>query len=286
MKNQIIIAILLVFVLVLIFLPATVPASEEKKFEKAYSVKTDKRLLITLNIDAAKVSVQKNDKSDQVAISISYDPELDEIDIDFDDRNNELFLNLDRDKWFRSVDNHRATELKLSLPADAIIELDCKIKAGESEFNLGSLKIREFRLRNFAGEVKVDFAQQNNIEMELLDINVKVGETTLNRLGNARFQYANINGGIGEMVIDFSGDGLKSCKADIDLDIGETKVFLPENLGVRFESSDFGFLTQSNLDEKFRRKGRYFYSDNFDSATNSLEFSISSGIGELRVIYR
>ncbi|HEX9972644.1 MAG TPA: hypothetical protein VGD14_11295, partial [bacterium] len=278
MKNQIIIAFLIVFVLAIIFIPSAVPASEEKKIEKAYSVKLDKRLLVSLNIDAATVSVQKNDKPDQVAISIRYDPEFDEIDIDFDDRENELFITIDRDKWFRSMDNHRATDLKLSLPADAVIELDCKIKAGESEFRLGALKIREFQLRNFAGEVKVDFAQQNTIEMEMLDIDVKVGETTLNRLGNARFRHASINGGIGELVIDFSGDGLKSFKAEIDLDIGETKIFLPEKLGVRFESSDFGFLTQSNLDSKFRRKGRFYYSDNFDSAANSLDFSISTGI--------
>lgn len=286
MKKHTITVFSLALILVFCFLVSLALASEQKKIEKSYPVKLDKRLMISLNIDAGTVSVQKNDKADQVAISILHDPETDDIDIDFDERENELFLTIDRNKWFRSMDNHRAAKLNVWLPADVIIEFDAKIKAGESDFELGALKIREFRLRSFAGEVKVDFSHQNTTEMELLDIDVKIGETTLNRLGNARFRYANINGGIGELVIDFSGDGLKSCKAEIDLDIGETKVFLPEKLGVRFESSDFGFLTQSNLDSKFRRKGRFYYSDNFDSASNSMDFSISSGIGELRVIYR
>lgn len=286
MKTLTIISMFFLLSLSTIFVPATAPASEERKIEKTYTVNLDERLLISMNIDAAVVSVKQNDQPDQVAISIRYDVEFDDYEIDFDARDNELFITLDRDKWYRSMDSHRASKLTLLLHTKAIIELDSKIKAGESEFDLGSLKLKEFRLRNFAGEVKVDFAQPNQIEMKLLDIDVKVGETTLNRLGNARFQYANINGGIGEMVIDFAGTGLKSSKAEIDLDIGETTIFLPEGLGVRFESSDFGFLTQSNLDSKFSRKGRFHYSDNFDHASQSLELSISSGIGELRVLYR
>jgi predicted membrane protein len=166
------------------------------------------------------------------------------------------------------------------------IELSSKIKAGEINFELGDLKLKDFQLRNFAGEVEVDFSKPNPIEMELLDINVKVGETTLRRLGNARFRSAKINGGIGELSIDFAGEGLKSARAEIDLDIGETSIYLPHDLGVRFDSSTFGFLTQSSIDYEFIKKGRFYYSEKYESASKTMDFSISSGIGELRVIYR
>jgi predicted membrane protein len=119
-----------------------------------------------------------------------------------------------------------------------------------------------------------------------MDINVKVGETTLRRLSNARFRNAKINGGIGELSIDFSGEGLKSSHAEIDLDIGETTIYLPRELGVQFDSSTLGFLTQSKIDYEFIKKGRFYYSEQYESASKTMDFSISSGIGELRVVYR
>lgn len=261
-------------------------AAKLEKIEKTFTVKQQEVLTVSMNIDAGEINVHKNDKPGKLFISVQYDDRSDEVDIDFDERKNELYLSIDRDKWFKSWDDHRAPKLEVLLPFDVEIELSSKIKAGEINFELGSLKLKDFQLRNFAGEVEVDFSEPNQIEMEFMDINVKVGETTLRRLNNARFRNAKINSGIGELSIDFSGDGLKSCRAEIDLDIGETTIYLPRDLGVRFDSSTFGFLTQSSIDNDFIKKGRFYYSDSYQSASKTMNFSISSGIGELRVIYR
>ena len=261
-------------------------ATKLEKIEKTFTVNKQEILFISLNIDASEVYVHKSEQPDRIFISIQFDDRTDEVDVDFDERKNELYLSIDRDRWFKSWDDNRAPKLDLLLPFDVEIQLKSKIKAGEINFELGSLKLRDFQLRNFAGEVEVDFSEPNQIEMDFMDINVKVGETKLRRLGNARFRNAKINGGIGELSIDFSGDGLKSSHADIDLDIGETSIYLPRDLGVRFDSSTFGFLTQSRIDNEFIKKGRYYYNENYESAAQTMDFSISSGIGELRVIYR
>jgi len=261
-------------------------ATKLEKIEKTFTVNKQEILFISLNIDASEVYVHKSEQPDRIFISIQFDDRTDEVDVDFDERKNELYLSIDRDRWFKSWDDNRAPKLDLLLPFDVEIQLKSKIKAGEINFELGSLKLRDFQLRNFAGEVEVDFSEPNQIEMDFMDINVKVGETKLRRLGNARFRNAKINGGIGELSIDFSGDGLKSSHADIDLDIGETSIYLPRDLGVRFDSSTFGFLTQSSIDNEFIKKGRYYYNENYESAAQTMDFSISSGIGELRVIYR
>ena len=257
-----------------------------EKIEKTYSVKQQEILSVSLNIDAGKINVHKNDQPDMIFISVQYDEDSDEIDFDFDKRKNELYISIDRDRWFKSWDDHRAPQLEVLLPFDVEIEFRSKIKAGEIKFDLGALKLSDFQLRNFAGEVEVDFSEPNQVEMEFMDINVKVGETTLRRLNNARFHNAKINSGIGELSIDFTGEGLKSSHAEIDLDIGETTIYLPHDLGVRFDSSTFGFLTQSKIDYGFIKKGRFYYSEQYESASKSMDFSISSGIGELRVVYR
>ena len=261
-------------------------AAKLEKIEKTYSVKQKEILSVSLNIDAGKINVHKNGQPDKIFISVQYDEDSDEIDFDFDERKNELYISIDRDRWFKSWDDHRAPQLEVLLPFDVETEFRSKIKAGEIKFDLGALKLTDFQLRNFAGEVEVDFSEPNQVEMEFMDINVKVGETTLRHLNNARFHNAKINSGIGELSIDFSGEGLKSSHAEIDLDIGETTIYLPHDLGVRFDSSTFGFLTQSKIDYEFIKKGRYYYSEQYDSTSKTMDFSISSGIGELRVVYR
>jgi len=261
-------------------------AAKLEKIEKTYTVKKQEILSVSLNIDAGEITVHKNEQPDKIFVSVQYDDRSDEVDIDFDERKNELYILIDREGWFKSWDDQRSPKLEVLLPFDVEIELSSKIKAGEINFDLGALKLKDLQLRNFAGEVEVDFSKPNQIEMELMDINVKVGETTLRRLGNARFRSAKINGGIGELSIDFSGEGLGSARAEIDLDIGETTIYLPRDLGVRFDCSTFGFLTQSSIDYEFIKKGRFYYSEKFESASQKMDFSISSGIGELRVIYR
>jgi len=273
-------------VVIIVLIHSMSEAADLKKVEKIIRVSRADILYVSLKIDAGELIVHKNSEPDQVLISVQYDDEKDQIDIDFDENKNELFVSLDRGRWFKSGDDHRAPKLEISLPVEIIIELNSKIKAGEIDFNLESLSIKEFELDNFAGQVRVDFPKPNNIEMDILDVHVKVGQTRLRRLGNARFHRAKINGGIGELDIDFTGEGLKSSRAEIDLDIGETSVSFPRELGVRFESSTFGFLTQSNIDYEFDKKGRFYYSENYDSASRTMNVSISSGIGDLRVAYR
>ncbi len=286
MNIQKIFITLLSFLTFLLISSSFSQAAKLEKIEKTFSVKSQEVLSIRLNIDAGEITVNKNEQPDKIFISVQYDERHDEIEIDFDESKNEVYVSIDREKWLKSYDDERSPQLEVLLPFDVIIEFESKIKAGEIKLDLGGLKLKDFQLRNFAGEVEVDFSKPNLVEMGLMDINVKVGETTLRQLGNARFHNAKINGGIGELSIDFSGDGLQSARAEVDLDIGETSIYLPRELGIRFDNSTFGFLTQSSIDQEFIKKGRFYFSEKYETASKTMDFSISSGIGELRVIYR
>ena len=63
----------------------------------------------------------------------------------------------------------------------------------------------------------------------MLSISSKIGECRLVGLSNARFKHAQIDGGIGELSVDFSGEVLPESHAKVDLDIGEASVYLPKN---------------------------------------------------------
>ena len=177
----------------------------------------------------------------------------------------------------------KKAEAIVSLPTEVAIDFFAKIKAGEIDFELGGLKIVDFTLHNWAGEVQVSFDEPNRAEMEVLEVDAKVGEVTLSKLGNAHFKEAEINGGIGELQVDFTGDKLRRSTARVDLDIGETTVVLPRDLGVKMAISKFLFLSQVSVPSGFYRSGRYYYSDNYEQAPEGLFLKITSGIGELRM---
>lgn len=273
-------------ILPMIFFIANAHSSDLKKIEQNFSIKSNEPLIFFLDADAGVIEVMSHKSEDQISVVATVNEKVDALNMGFDNRRNEFSISLDRKKWLKSLNNEKASRLTIKLPVNVQLEMTSTIKAGEIDYDMAWLTIKNFGLRNFAGDVRLDFPEPNAMEMETLDINIKVGETTLRRLGNARFRDADINGGIGELHIDLSGENLKTSEVNIDLDIGATTVYLPKNTGVRLKSSTFGFLSDTNLDSEFRKSGKYYFSNNYDSAAKTLFVSISTGIGELKVKYR
>jgi hypothetical protein len=203
-------------------------------------------------------------------------------DVRYHDVSNSLEVEVDFEGWkFWKDDERSHARVIVELPYEPEIDLTAKIKAGEVDLELGDLSLRNFELVNWAGEVKVDFDRPNRVEMESFDVNLKVGESKLIGLGNARFEQGDINGGVGEMMVDFTGESIERCMARIDLDIGETRVVLPQQAGVKLRVSKF--LSQIEYPDWFEKRGRYLYSENYDDVDKSLYLMISAGIGELDI---
>ena len=279
-------AYLFIFFGLMMIITATSYGEQFDKIKEKYNINIHEDLIVYIEIDAGEITVTKNPNQGEISLSGRINEKYDELDYGYDKRHNEFSLTLDRKKWFKSVTDDNSSKLEIELPDDAIIEFSSKVKAGAAEFKLGGLSLKNLELRNFAGEVHVDFRQPNKIEMNSLDINVKIGETRIKRLGNARFTNANINSGIGELYVDMSGEGTKSMEVEIDLDIGSTTILLPRNYGIKLKSSTMGFLTDTTLDSEFEKKGRYYYSNNYNSASKTMYAKIHSGIGELRIDLR
>ena len=135
-----------------------------------------------------------------------------------------------------------------------------------------------------AGEVEVVFDEPNPIEMDFMDINVKIGEARLLQLGNARFKVADINGGIGTIEVDFTGELLTDSRADVDMDIGEATIIMPHKMGVKMRiGGGFSFLSSKNIDSSFYRRGDSYYSDNYEDTKKRFYLRVTPGLGELNI---
>lgn len=242
---------------------------------------------IRLDIDAAEVFLEPG-PGNVCKVFLEYNEGKFTDQIKFTEKRNLLKIRLDghglrfwgnRDRYDEKGNDFAA--VRIIVPENVKIAFDSKIKAGDIEMSLGNLSLTNFRLQAWAGVVTIDFDQPNRTRMELMDINVKVGETRLRNLGNANCDQLEINGGIGEMLIDFNGTTIERTTAYIDLDIGETTVVLPEKVGIKMQINKFLFMSDTNLPSDFVQKGRFVYSPNYRDQDNMLYLRISPGLGQL-----
>lgn len=259
---------------------------ELEKVQSNFKVRTDRDFHFRLEVDAGEVRVSRGSSEDQLTVHLVYTKKQFRHALRFNEQENRLEVRFDKDGWFSHDGDGMTAELEIELPRDATMHADCRIKAGEVEMQLGGLRLADFMMQVMAGEVNVDFDEPNRMEMAKLELNTRIGESNFRRLGNARFRDADINGGIGEMTIDFSGAVLPAARAEVDLDIGETVIVLPQATGAKLAVSKFLFLSHIEMPFDFRKDGRYYYNDNYGKAGQDFELRVNSGIGELRIEQR
>jgi hypothetical protein len=256
---------------------------ENEKLDNTFKVRTDRDFRLRLDVDAGEVRMSRGQSEDELRVHLRYSKKEFRHAFRFNERDNFLEIRFDKEGWFDHKGDRMTAELEIELPRDATLRADCKIKAGEVDMQLGGLRLADFALSVTAGSVNIDFDQPNRVEMEALTLNTKIGESRFRQLGNARFRDADLNGGIGEMTIDFSGAMLSEAVARVDLDIGETVIILPQDTGTKLAVSKFLFLSHIDLPFNLHKEGRYYYTENYREDDRGFQLRISSGIGELRV---
>lgn len=257
--------------------------SHYEDFEKRYTVPTGKVFRVRIDVDAAEIRLTKSPTERAARVGMEFTAGDFHAEVEFDEKRNRLEVIFSKKSWWDSSDHDGHAQLLIELPTAVEIDLDAEIKAGAVDIDLGGLAIVGFNLNTMAGEVLVDFSEPNSTVMDFLQINTRVGETELLRLGNARFKDAEINGGIGEMRVDFRGAMLTNASAHIDLDLGETHLRMPEEVGVKMSVSKFLFLSNLELPYDFEKSDGYYLSKNYDQADSELFVKVSPGMGKLRI---
>lgn len=258
---------------------------EEKQFEAS----PEKPFEVLLDVDVGVVTVEKGSDAHSGKLFIEYTMEKFRFRVDFNERKNRLRISLDKRDWRKwpkkgMDDRDHLCVMQLQLPYGVDIYFDSRVKAGEITMKMGGLRLKEFTFSNWAGESEVRFDEPNPVSMDFLDIDVKVGEARLVQLGNARFSRADINGGIGDIDIDFTGDLLSESRAKVDLDIGEASILLPQDVAIRMRiGGGLGFLSQKNIDSFFYRRGKFYYSEDYEEQRKKIFLRITPGLGELNI---
>ncbi len=117
--------------------------------------------------------------------------------------------------------------------------------------------------------------------IDRIDIDVKLGELHMENLGNLGFEFLDVNGFAGEIVLDFNGELKMHREVRVDLELGSMTIIVPVGMTVRARISKLGFLAEVDVPGGWRRDGRYTYSPGASRDVADLRLDLRGGIGEI-----
>lgn len=179
--------------------------------------------------------------------------------------------------------NNQAGELDLRLSPDVPMDLDLDFGAVEADIELGGLRIRSLDIETGASDSEVVFSTPNPLDCEHLDVSMGAAALSLEGLGNANCAMVRVDGGVGDMTLDFTGDWRRSMEAEINMALGSLTLVVPADIGVRVDKETF--LTGFDA-ARFDKRDGVFYSTNWETARHRLTVDLSGAFGSVNVRWR
>lgn len=170
--------------------------------------------------------------------------------------------------------------MTLSLSPDIPLDLDLHFGAVEADMEFGGLRLSNVDVETGASDTKIAFSSPNPESCEALDISVGAATLEARGLGNANCARVMVEGGVGEVKLDFSGEWRTDMAADVTIALGSVTFRVPDNVGVRLEKETF----LADFDgRRFHKRDGVYYSENWERAERRLTIDLEGAFGTFEV---
>lgn len=176
--------------------------------------------------------------------------------------------------------NMRAGRLDLQLGTAVPLNLDLEFGAGKADLELGGLRIREAVFQTGASETSVRVSKANPESCSLAKFEVGAAKLQVEGLGNLNCADIDVDGGVGEVVLDFTGNWRSDSDVEVDMGLGSLTLRVPNGLGLSVRKS--GVLASFDSQGLVKR-GNMYYSENFERAEHKLNVNIDAALGVIKV---
>jgi hypothetical protein len=178
--------------------------------------------------------------------------------------------------------NIRAGELDVRLTQELPLDLSLQFGAAEANLNLDGLRVRSLELQTGASRTTLSVPRLNEERCREASMHVGAARFEATGLGNLNAENITVKGGVGDIILDFTGEWPADMRARIEMGLGSLTLRMPRGLGVRVTRS--GALTTFDGQELVRR-GESYYSEGFDAAARKLTVSLEAALGRVRVVW-
>ena len=171
----------------------------------------------------------------------------------------------------------------LKLPSGIPMQLYINTATYSGDIDLTNLQIENFYLNSGASQTDILFNQPNLIDLK--NINIKTGASTINILGlaNANFDKMNFTGGVGSYTFDFSGKLTKKSKVSIDVGAAKIILKIPSTIGTKIIIKRFPAV-KLDIRGFIKIDDQTYVNPEYGKSVVELDIEIKGGLVDVEVI--
>ena len=258
----------------------TVRVGELREKEETVSASGQESAEVAIVFGAGELEVSAGDAEQLVAGHFAYNVDEWEPEVSFDE--GELSIRQGSAEGIPAGEGDKVrNEWTLEFSPDVLLEMDIKMGAGQGVLDFTGLRIAEVDLDLGAGDLEVRFDEPNQASMRRLTVDAGASKLDLVQIGNAGPERVIVQGGAGDLTLDFTGEWPGSAEVTITAGIGRVTLLLPSDIGVRVEKR--GGLTTVDAPD-FTRLGDAYVNDIFGETETELRIRVTTGVGNIELI--
>ena len=170
-------------------------------------------------------------------------------------------------------------EWTLRFSPDVALEMDIEIGASNGSLDFTGLSLTNLYLDTGASDLDVIFDDPNPVEMGDLRIRAGAADLEIEGVGNASPEEVRIDGGVGDLTLDFTGEWTRSADIRVTAGTGTVNLTFPEDVGVRVEVE--GGLSSIDTSGDWSRSGNDYVNSAYDESEIELVVQVTLGLGSL-----
>lgn len=170
--------------------------------------------------------------------------------------------------------------LDLKLSPEVPLDLELAFGAVDATIDLGGLRVRRAEIHTGASRTVLSVSTPNTESCQLMEVEVGAAKFEARNLGNLNAQRLSLQGGVGEVILDFTGTWQQDLHANVEMGLGTLTLRVPKGLGVRVAKDG---LLASFDSQGLTKRGDVYYSENWDNAKYKLSLDLEAALGSIRV---
>ena len=187
-----------------------------------------------------------------------------------------------RGRHLRIGRNQTGGEMELALSRDVSMDLDMEFGAVRADIDLGGLRLTALDIAAGASQTRLDISEPNTEPMSRASMDIGAAEFTVRHIGNLNAAVIEIDAGVGDIELDFTGEWQRDARVSVDMGLGSLVLRFPEGLGVRLVKDTF--LTSLDS-EGLVKRGDTYYSLGYDDAEYQITVDVDAAFGSIRVAW-
>ncbi len=168
-------------------------------------------------------------------------------------------------------------EWDLALAPRVPMSLKLQVGAAKGRLDLGSLALTDFSLETGASDMVVRWDAPNSVPMDRFLLRAGAANVEVRGIGYARPREVQVEGGVGNLTLDFTGPWADSARVKVTAGVGSVTLRFPRDVGVRVAVE--GGLSNVATTGDWHLSGGAYLNEAYGQAGATLEVTITAGVG-------